>query len=142
MIHTYDTIEVGDTRTYERHISQEDIRRFSEITGDDNPIHTDPEFAAKTKYKQPIAHGAFLIGLVSKILGHDFPGHGAIAVALSSRFIRPVPVDSTLRLELQVTEKIESRGHVKLRIYMYNEDNRLVCGNEAVLVPAEEPAEA
>jgi acyl dehydratase len=46
-------IQVGDTRSIVREISEQDVRRFVEMTGDDNPLHVDQEFAASTCFKEP-----------------------------------------------------------------------------------------
>jgi 3-hydroxybutyryl-CoA dehydratase len=133
--HTFETIQVGDTHTFSRHISADDVRLFAEVSGDDNPLHLDPEYAATTPFGQPIVHGAFLLSIVSKVLGRDYPGHGAVAVSLSSKFLRPVPVGSDVTVEVKVAEKIEGRGHVRAKISVYNAQGKMACGGEAVFIP-------
>ncbi|HSK66493.1 MAG TPA: MaoC/PaaZ C-terminal domain-containing protein, partial [Anaerolineales bacterium] len=66
--------QVGDGTSFERFISAEDVRRFAEIVGDLNPVHLDEAFAENSFFKKRIVHGAFLGGLISKVLGMDFPG--------------------------------------------------------------------
>ncbi|WP_243664641.1 MaoC family dehydratase [Rhodothermus marinus] len=104
-MYTYETLQVGDRFTATRRITAEDVRKFAELTGDDNPIHLDPEYAKRTRFGRPIVHGVLLLGIISKVLGRDFPGHGSIAVALSCRFLRPVPVDSEITVEVKIAEK-------------------------------------
>jgi 3-hydroxybutyryl-CoA dehydratase len=135
--HTYDDIQVGDTFTFERSISADDVRRFAEVSGDDNPLHLDPEYAASTPFGRPIVHGAFLLAVVSKVLGRDYPGHGAVAVSLSAKFLRPVPVGSDISVEVKVAEKIEARNHVRARVTVYT-GGKMACAGEAVFIP---PAE-
>lgn|SRR5690606_35186714 len=132
--HTYDTIQVGDTFTWSRTVSADDVRAFAEVSGDDNPLHLDPEYAATTPFGKPIVHGAFLLGIVSKVLGRDYPGHGAVAVALSAKFLRPVPVGSEITVEVKVAEKIEARKHVRARITVYT-GGKMALGGEAVFIP-------
>lgn len=135
--HTYDSIQIGDTFTFSRRITAEDVQGFADVSGDDNPLHLDPEFAATTPFGQPIVHGAFLLAVVSKVLGRDYPGHGAVAVSLSAKFVRPVPVGSEITVEVKVAEKIESRGHVRSRVTVYS-GGKMACAGEAVFIPPPE----
>ncbi|MEM1269920.1 MAG: MaoC/PaaZ C-terminal domain-containing protein, partial [Bacteroidota bacterium] len=97
-------------------------------------LHVDPEYAATTRFGQPLVHGVFLLAVVSKVLGRDFPGHGSVAVSISSRFLRPVPVGSEIKIEVKVSEKIERHKHVKMKIYVYANGKMSVAG-EAVAIP-------
>ncbi|MEL6613048.1 MAG: MaoC family dehydratase, partial [Bacteroidota bacterium] len=119
MAHTYDSLNVGDTFETVMNVSATDVRAYADLTGDDNPIHVDAEYAATTDFGQPIAHGALLLGYISKVLGRDYPGHGSVAVSLSAKFLRPVPVDSEVTIEVRIAEKIERFGHVKAKVYVY-----------------------
>lgn len=117
-----------------RVISAEDVLKFAEITGDDNPIHIDEEYAKDSRFGKPIVHGVLLLGIISKVLGRDFPGHGSIAVSLSCRFLRPVPVGSEIRVEVKITDKIEKHKHVKGRTYVYY-NKKMVLAGEATFIP-------
>src|SRR5690625_7454424 len=105
-MHTYESLNVGDTFTFDRHLSAADVMKFAEVTGDDNPIHVDREYAATTRFGKPIVHGVLLLGIISKVLGRDFPGHGSVAVGISCRLLRPVPVDRVLAVGLVLAERI------------------------------------
>ena len=134
-IHTYDTLHVGDTFTTTCFISEDDVRLFAEITGDDNPIHLDEEHARNSRFGHRIVHGVLLLGLISKVLGRDFPGHGSIAVSLTCRFLRPVPVGSEVRIEVTIVEKLEKYRHVRGRTRVYNDQNKIAIGGEATIIP-------
>lgn len=134
MAHTYESLQVGDTYHASQFISDEDVRAYADLSGDDNPIHLDPEYAAQTQFKQPIAHGALLLGYISKVLGRDYPGHGSVAVSLSAKFLRPVPVNSEVTFEVKIAEKIEARKHVRAKVYGYV-GGKLAVGGEAVVIP-------
>ena len=134
-IHTYESLQIGDSFTTTRFISEEDVLTFAKITGDDNPLHIDPNYAQNTRFGDRIVHGVLLLGLVSKVLGRDFPGHGSIAVAISCRFLRPVRVDSEVRIEIKITEKLEKYRHVRGKAYVYNDQNKMVIGAEITLIP-------
>ena len=134
-IHTYESLQVGDTFSTTQFISEDDVLTFAKITGDDNPIHVDAEYAENTRFGHQIVHGVLLLGLISKVLGRDFPGHGSIAVALSCRFLRPVRVGSEVRIEVKIIEKLDKHKHVKGKTYVYNENNKMAIAGEATLIP-------
>ena len=79
-------------------------------------------------------HGALLASVISKVLGRDFPGPGCVAVSLSCKFLRPVPVGSEVKFEVQVFEKRERFGHILMKIYAYV-NGKTVMGGDAVLIP-------
>jgi acyl dehydratase len=133
-MNTYESLQVGDSFSIDRTITAADVQSFADVTGDDNPLHVDEEFASKTRFGKTIVHGVFVVGIISKVLGRDFPGPGSIAVSISCKFLRPVPVGSTITLEVKVSEKIEKYGHVRMRVYAYLE-GKMALGGEAVLIP-------
>jgi 3-hydroxybutyryl-CoA dehydratase len=137
MAHTYESLQVGDTFTFNRLLTEADVRAFADLTGDDNPIHVDPAYAATTRFGKPIVHGVLLLGIVSKVLGRDFPGHGSVAVSLSARFLRPVPVGSEITVEIKIAEKLEKHRHVKARVYAYV-GGKMAVGGEAIVIPPSE----
>ena len=56
-------LRVGLSAEFEREITEADVLRFAELSGDLNPLHVDPAYARDTNYKQRIVHGAFQVGL-------------------------------------------------------------------------------
>ena len=134
MAHTYDSLTVGDSYTWSRVLTMEDVRSFADITGDDNPIHIDEKAGQRSRFGRPVVHGVYILGLASKVLGRDFPGPGSIAVSLSAKFLRPVPVGEEVTIEVKVAEKIERHQHVKMRMYAYT-GGKMALGGEAVVIP-------
>ncbi len=132
--HTYATLAVGDRFSFTRTITAEDVRDFARISGDDNPLHLDPEAARAQGFPDAIVHGVFLTALVSKVLGRDFPGAGAVAVSITCKFLRPVPVDSEVTIEVQVAEKLERFQHIRMQVYVYRA-GKMAMGGDAVLIP-------
>jgi acyl dehydratase len=134
MAHTYDSLSVGDSYSWSRTLSMDDVRAFADVTGDDNPIHIDGEAGRQSRFGRPVVHGVYLLGLASKVLGRDFPGPGSIAVSLSAKFLRPVPVGEEVTIEVKVAEKIQTRGHLRIRMYAYC-NGKMALGGEAVVIP-------
>ncbi|TND07851.1 MAG: acyl dehydratase [Bacteroidetes bacterium] len=97
-------IEQGEVYTHEFSFSQEDVKQFAAVTGDNNPVHLDADYAAGTMFKRPIMHG-FLGGAVfSKIFGTLFPGEGTIYLKQSMAFMRPMFVDTVYEARITVKE--------------------------------------
>ena len=135
VVHTYDSLKIGDSFSIPRFISEDDVLTFARVTGDDNPLHVDADYAEATRFGQRVVHGVLLLGLISKVLGRDFPGPGSIAVSLACRFLRPVRLNSEVRVEVRVAEKLAKRGYVKCKTYIYTEENRMALAGEATLIP-------
>lgn len=123
----------GDGLRFERFISSEDIRRFAEVVGDLNPVHLDEEFAESSFFKRRIVHGAFLAGLISKVLGMDFPGQGTIYISQSSVFKRPVYVDTTVTVEVKVTQVIPEKRRLVLETTVLNSDGEVCLAGSATV---------
>jgi 3-hydroxybutyryl-CoA dehydratase len=125
-----------DQFKWERHISADDVQRFAEIVGDLNPIHLDPEYAANSFFKKRIVHGAFLAGLISKVLGMDFPGQGTVYISQNSIFKRPVYVDTTVSVEVKVKQVIEAKRRLVLDTNVFNSNGEVcVAGSATVWLP-------
>ena len=71
-------IKVGDMAELNHIITQNDIDKFVELTGDDNKLHIDKEYASKTIFKKPVAHGMLSASFISTIIGTKLPGDGAL----------------------------------------------------------------
>jgi 3-hydroxybutyryl-CoA dehydratase len=123
----------GDQFKWERYISAEDVKRFAEVVGDLNPVHIDEEFAAKTSFKKRIVHGAFLGGLISKVLGMDFPGQGTIYISQNSVFKRPVYVDTTVTVEMKVTQVIPEKRRLVLDTNILNSNGEVCLAGTATI---------
>ena len=128
---------LGDEHKFERYISADDVKRFAEVVGDLNPIHLDVEFAERSFFKKRIVHGAFLAGLISKVLGMDFPGQGTVYISQNSTFKRPVYVDTTVLVEVKVTQVLADERRLVLDTNIFNSDGKVcLTGSATVWLPA------
>ena len=123
----------GDEYKFERHISAEDVKKFAEIVGDLNPIHLDVEFAERSFFKKRIVHGAFLAGLISKVLGMDFPGQGTVYISQNSTFKRPVYVDTTVSVQIKVMQVLAEKRRLILDTNILNSDGDVCLAGSATI---------
>jgi acyl dehydratase len=124
---------VGDGFKFERFISSEDVLKFAEIVGDLNPVHLDAAFAEQSFFKKRIVHGAFVAGLISKVLGMDFPGQGTIYISQNSAFKRPVYVDTMVTVEVTVTEVIQEKRWLVLDTIILNAEGKVCLSGTATV---------
>ena len=104
-------IKVGDTYVYDVCFNQSDVCMFAQITGDNNPIHLDADFAAKTIFGKPIVHGFFSASVFSMVFGTKFPGEGTIYLYQDMKFLTPVFVDRLYQAKFEVLE-VNTEKHI------------------------------
>lgn len=81
---------MDESCSFEVDVTAKDVETFSQLSGDRNPLHIDAEYARATEYGRPIVHGAFLVGLVSRVLGMHIPGERSLLLSLSVKFPKPL----------------------------------------------------
>ena len=134
MIKERSSFIVGEEATLTRIISDDDIRTFARITGDDNPVHVNDAYGKGTMFKGRIAHGMLVAGLISAVLGTKLPGPGAIYMNQQVRFLAPVRPGDQVTARARVTEWDATKGRVTLATDVSNQDGVAVISGEARLV--------
>ena len=133
----FENIKEGDVREVEIQVTDEMVREFARITGDNNPLHLDEKFAKKTIFGRRIAHGMLVASLISKVLGHDFPGAGTIYVSQSIKFRKPVYVEDTVKVHVEVKGKNAERRRLFLITNVIDNDELVISGEAEVYLPSE-----
>jgi acyl dehydratase len=96
-------LQVGQVESVKRVFHQEDLDRFAALSGDDNPIHVDPEFSARTAFGRTVAHGMLLYGTISSVLGTRLPGPGTWQLEQDLMFPSPTYTGEQVSIQLEVT---------------------------------------
>lgn len=129
-----DKFYVGQKVVLERSFSLEEVIAYANLSGDDNPLHINEEFAKNSRFGKNIVHGMFVMGVVSKILGTMLPGNGTIYLGQDVKFKRPVFVDQKVFFEVTITEIEPERKFIYLSTNVVDEAGKcLVEGNARVL---------
>ncbi len=132
---TYDEIQIGDSATFTKTISESDVYLFAGITGDLNPAHTDAVSAANGMFKQRIAHGMLTGSFISTVVGMQLPGPGTIYVGQELSFRAPVFFGDTVTAKAECIEKLEPRKWLKFKTTLTNQDGKLVIDGTATVIP-------
>jgi len=122
----YDAIKVGDKEEIFHVITQDDIEKFIDLSGDKNKIHYDEEFAKNTSYKKPIAHGMIGVSFISMIIGTKLPGDGALWYSQNIEFTNPVRIGDRLKVSAEVIKKNDRTNTLEIETNIYNQNKQLV----------------
>jgi len=90
---------MNTTCSFELDLTDREVSAFSELSGDRNPLHVDAAYARTTEFGRPIAHGALLVALVSRVLGMHIPGERSLLLSMSVRFPKPLFYPSRIRVD-------------------------------------------
>ena len=126
MMSRFEQIKVGDRSEINHKVLQEDIDKFVELTGDDNKLHTDKNFAAKTTFKKPVVHGMLGASFISTIIGTKLPGDGALWFSQSLEFLLPVRIGDHLTITAEVIKKYDKLQNIEIQTDIYNQDRQKV----------------
>lgn len=127
-------INVGDTGSLTKKISEQDVYMYANITGDFNPIHMDEEVAKKTNFGHRIAHGMLSGGLISAVIGNVMPGHGTVYLEQDLKFRAPVYIGDTCTVHVTVLEALNvGKGIWKLETKVTNQNGITVSEGYAVV---------
>ncbi|GAB4399601.1 MAG: bifunctional enoyl-CoA hydratase/phosphate acetyltransferase [Rhodoferax sp.] len=134
--YTFDEIQIGQSARLLRTLTLADIEAFAAVSGDTNPAHLNPEYAADTLFHGIIAHGMWSGALISALLGTQFPGPGTIYQDQALHFSRPVRVGDTLTVSVTVISKDAERNSIELDCEVVNQKGvRVLSGKARVIAP-------
>ncbi len=122
--------------SYVRQVSEADIIAYADLTGDNNPLHLDAEYAAGTMFKQRIAHGMLTAGYLSAIFGTRLPGPGCIYVSQSMSFRGPVRIDDEVTAKVVITELIVPKKRVIFACDCSVAGKTVLQGEAVLMVPS------
>lgn len=135
----YDEIKIGIKEELSHTITLSDINKFVELTGDDNKLHIDKEFASKTHFKRPVVHGMLGASFISTIIGTKLPGDGALWFSQTLEFLLPVRVGDKLKVVAEVIGKNDKDKYIELKTVIFNQNRQIVTkGVSKVKIVAQE----
>jgi len=128
-------LSLGQTTEISHTVTDSDIRAFAAVSGDNNPVHLDEDYAAATPFKTRIAHGMLSAGYISAVLGTRLPGPGAIYISQTMTFKRPVRIGDEVTTRATVTAIDGEKARVTLATVCEVAGKAVVEGEAVVMVP-------
>lgn len=130
-------IKVGEIFNENVRFTQDNVNKFAECSGDNNPIHINAEYAAKTPFGKPIVHGFFAGAVFSKVFGTQWPGEGTIYMFQEMAFLAPVFVEQNYIAKFEVMEVNEEKHRGVIKCSLESEDGKIAISGGAKLMHKE-----
>ncbi|MFC6757118.1 CBS domain-containing protein [Halomicroarcula sp. GCM10025894] len=126
-----DGIDVGDHVRFSKTLSENDVERFAEISGDTNRLHLDDEFAEGSRFGRRIAHGTLVSGIISAALAR-LPG---LTIYLSQElsYRGPVDIGDRVTAHCEVVEQLKE-NRFRLATAVDDGDGECVVEGDAVVI--------
>lgn len=139
--HDIEDLHVGMSASFAKTITEADIVLFAAVSGDNNAVHINEEFARTTQFNGRIAHGMLSASVLSAAIAGRLPGPGTIYLGQNLRFMAPVRAGDTVHATVTVTEIIAGKGRVKLDT-VCTVGGKVVIEGDALVMPTSRHARA
>lgn len=125
-------VAVGDRVSFTKVVTERDIVDFARVTGDEQPLHLDPDFGKRTRFGKRIAHGMLSAGYISAALGTKLaPGWVVVYLQQQLRFRLPVAIGDTITANVEVKEIDAEKRIATLQTDCVNQEGAVVVQGEA-----------
>ncbi len=122
---------VGQTASRTLTVTERHVRQYADITGDNNPLHFDEAFAARTKFGRLVAQGGITTGILHALVAEDMPGPGTVFLSQDWKFTAPVFIGDTITGTAEVVSAHPSKPVCQLRVHVHRNDGTVVLEGEA-----------
>ena len=123
---------VGQTARRSRQVTARDIERFTEISGDRNPIHYDAALAATTRFGGIVVQGGVISAILNAVVAEDLPGPGTVFMQVSWSFRAPVRPGDTITGEVEITRVRSDKPITEMNTRVLRDDGTLVLDGTAL----------
>jgi 3-hydroxybutyryl-CoA dehydratase len=138
MTRFFNELAIGDFDEYRKTVTETDVVLFAGLTGDNNPMHIDEEFASQTRFGGRIIHGMLTASFLSSVIGMKMPGPGCIYMGQNIKFLKPVHIGETVTARATVAEIYPEKQRIKLLTECFVRGVLVLTGDALVWVPNKE----
>ena len=124
----FSDLYVGYSDQFERTVTSAMIVRFAKLSGDMNPLHICNDYAKRTEFKKPVAHGMLTASFFSALVGMLLPGEKALYLSQEIRFRRPVFARDRLTVSGKVIAMNDSLNLLEIETAIRRKGNIVVSG--------------
>lgn len=123
---------VGQRAERARRVTPDDIRRFTEMSGDRNPLHYDEAAARASRFGEIVVQGGVTSAILNAVVAEDLPGPGTVFLHVDWKFTAPVRPGDTITGAVEVLEVREDKPITKLATRVTRQDGVLALEGTAV----------
>lgn len=127
-----DAPSVGETAERTRTVEPEDIKRFTQISGDRNPLHYDEEAARRTQFGEIVVQGGVTSAILNAVVAQDLPGPGTVFLNVDWDFTAPVRPGDTITGSVEVLDVREDKPITELTTTVTRGDGEVALEGTAV----------
>ena len=124
--------EVGQRAQRSRRVEADDIRRFTEMSGDRNPLHYDPDFAARTRMGEIVVQGGVTTAILNAVVAEDLPGPGTVFLHTDWSFRAPVRPGDVITGAVEILEVRPDKPITRLRTTVTRDDGTVAVEGTAL----------
>ena len=126
-------MRIGDSASRSRVISARDIELFTELSGDENPLHYDPDLARRSRFGGIVVQGGVTSGLLNAVVAEELPGPGSVFLEVAWRFRAPVRPGDVITARVEVTSVRQDKPVTGLATTITNQDGVVVLDGTAAV---------
>jgi len=124
--------KLGDRAERTRQVTARDIERFTDISGDRNPLHYDEAAARASKFGEIIVQGGVTSAILNAVVAEDLPGPGTVFLEVSWKFKAPVRPGDAITGAVEVLEVRLDKPITRLRTTVTRGDGTVALEGTAV----------
>eukprot|EP01084_Bolivina_argentea_P079797 144659_1 len=125
-------LSMGQKESISKTVTKEDIIKYSEITGDKNPLHFDEAYAAKTKFGKLVAQGGITAGLLNALVAMKMPGNGTVFLNQNLQYTKPVYIGDTVTATATITKLHAKKPVTTIAVEIKNQNEEVVLHGTCV----------
>jgi len=123
---------VGAVATRSRKVEPADIERFTELSGDRNPLHYDEAAARRSRFGEIVVQGGVTSAILNAVVAEEIPGPGTVFLHVNWSFKAPVRPGDTITGWVEVVDVRKDKPITKLETRVVRDDGTVVLEGDAV----------
>ena len=131
---SYNEISIGQQESFIIKITESMVEKFSNLSGDLNPLHMDNQFAESSSFKKRIVHGMLLASFFSQLIGMKLPGKNALYFSQTLNFRSPCYIDDEIEVVGEVIEKSDSTQIITVSTTIFNKSKTCLIDGIAKII--------
>ena len=131
---SYNEISIGQQESFIIKITESMVEKFSNLSGDLNPLHMDNKFAESSSFNKRIVHGMLLASFFSQLIGMKLPGKNALYFSQTLNFRSPCYIDDEIEVVGEVIEKSDSTQIITVSTSIFDKSKTCLIDGIAKII--------